>query len=164
MSTVNTTRLSRLKRSTSSSISSSSFPAEPPVDRLGQQGDGERRRLRVDRPHDVAVELLGGAHGGLVGSGELRREVERPDAREAGGAELLVAGEEVGRSGLGRRRQGLRRREPLVELSRADVDVVPQGLAVEQDVERDDPHVGVPLAGVEEIRRGVEDDRRVAPG
>ncbi len=87
VSTVKTTRLSSLNRCDELLDLLVGRPAlEPAVDRLGEQRAGERRGLRVDDAHDVAAELLGRPHGGLVRPRELRREVERPDPREPRGA------------------------------------------------------------------------------
>ena len=41
--------------------------------------------------------------------------------------------------------------QALVELLRGDVDLVAERLAVEEDVERDDAHVRVPLRRVDEV-------------
>ena len=83
---------------------------ESAIDRLGEQRAGERRGLGVHDADEVAAQLLGGPHRGLVRPRQLRREVERPDARVPGGAQLLVAGEEIGRGRLGGRRERLRAR------------------------------------------------------
>src|SRR4051812_19941675 len=75
--------------------------------------------------------------------------------------ELLVHGEEVARRRLRGRRQLAARAQALVEVVRRQVDAVAVALGAEVDVERNDTPVREVLARVGEIRRRVEDDRRV---
>src|SRR4029079_1229818 len=70
--------------------------AEAPVDRLREHRDRERGRLRVDEPDAVVAELRRGALRRLERPRKLRREMERPDAGEAGRGKLLVGREKDG--------------------------------------------------------------------
>src|SRR2546421_2760955 len=47
---------------------------------------------------------------------------------------------------------------------RGELDVVAEALVAEEDIERDDAPVGVPLAGLRKIRGRVDDDGRVLRG
>jgi len=75
--------------------------------------------------------------------------------------QLLVGGEEVGRSRLRCRGRLPTGAEPLVERLRSELDVVAEALVAKADVERNDPPVREALGRVGEVGRRVDDDRGV---
>ena len=119
-----------------------------------------RRRLGVDDAHLVAADLL---RGELARSGPCRRASTRRGASRSARSRRAPRRRSTKSCGVGCEVVGVhgRRAQPLVELVRAELDVVAEALVAEADVERDDAPVREALRRVREVGRRVEDDRGV---
>ena len=158
---MNRSSCSRWKRSTSASISSSVVPRSSRRCTANASIAIAADTVRVSITR-TAAKSAAAADALAERAGERRRELEREHALEP--RELLVDRREVAGRGLRGGRQLRRRREPLVELRRAEVDVVAEALLAEADVQRHDAPVRVARRALGIVGGRVEDDRRVGGG
>ena len=132
---------------------------EPALDRVGQHRDREDA-VMVSTTRTLSPPISCAASSALWNVPETFDETWSEYIRSYEASSSYAVDEVLGRRLRGRRCHG-RRAQLLVELRRAQLQVVAERLVAEADVQRDEAHVREARRRVGVVRRRVEDDRRV---